>query len=78
MQTQFNREDKRTPAREINPLNTDFKPGGEEEKWPEDPQAEEYLEKDDSPEVNRNRPGSDEELFEDEEWERVIRDYKIY
>ncbi|MGE7775996.1 hypothetical protein ACQKLP_14810 [Chitinophaga sp. NPDC101104] len=77
MQKKNKWQDGQAPARN-NPLNTDFRPGGEEERWPEDPQGEAFIEKDEDPGNDRSRPGSDDELFEDEEWERVIRQYKIY
>ena len=65
------------PARN-NPLNTDFRPGGEEERWPEDPEADAFTEKYEEPGTNRSRPGPDDESFDDDEWERIIREYKIY
>ncbi|WP_341839766.1 hypothetical protein [Chitinophaga caseinilytica] len=74
MQKKNKWQDGQAPARN-NPLNTDFRPGGEEERWPEDPQAEAFIEKDDS---DRSRPRADDELLEDEEWESFIREYKIY
>ncbi|WP_126243765.1 hypothetical protein [Chitinophaga rhizosphaerae] len=77
MQQKKKWQDGQAPARN-NPLNTDFRPGGEEERWPEDPQAEAFTEKDEEPGSARSRPGSDDELFDDDEWERIIREYKIY
>lgn len=76
MQHQNNPQDKRTPATNPNPLNTDFKPGGEEERWPEDPQADEYIQNDREPDANRI--SQDDETLEDEPWEDVVRSYKIY
>ncbi len=78
MQHQNNPQDKRTPARNTNPLNTDFKPGGEEERWPEDPQADEYIENDRDPGSNDTRTVHDDETEEEERWEDVVRSYKIY
>ncbi len=71
-------QDKRTPTGN-NPLNTDFQPGGEDEKWPEDPQTE-LFETENDPDAPREDPYSDQEEIEDidSEWESVIMDYKIY
>ena len=80
MQKLSNWQYKRTPARD-NPLNTDFNPGGEQERWPEDPEAVEYnndLVSD--PDQLKEDPNNDEEQYGDmeDQWEDVVRTYKIY
>lgn len=78
MQQNPSAQDKRAPEG-ISPLNTDFRPGGEEEKWPEDPQTATFETENDPDALQQDPQSKPDEIADTEDgWEEVVRNYKIY